>query len=147
MATGGDIPAAMARLTSGMFVMTSDFEGARAGVVVRSVQPCGVMPPLICVAARTGHWIEPIIRDSRHFAVCKVDESDRLILRKFGEDVGENESATQFDSFVLEKMTSTSPVLAKSPLVFDCEVVRHFDLEADHELYVGLVQAVRVRAR
>lgn len=40
-----------------------------------------------------------------------------------------------------------SPVLLRSIVAFDCEVVRHFDLEADHELFVGQVLASRMYGR
>ena len=73
---------ALERLPSGLFVMTSTYDGKRAGVVVRSVQPCACDPPLVSVAVRKGHRIEPLIRDSHCFAVCQMDDDDKLVMRK-----------------------------------------------------------------
>ncbi|HZW09662.1 MAG TPA: flavin reductase family protein [Phycisphaerales bacterium] len=133
---------AMAQLPVGLFVMTASFEDERAGIVVRSVLPCGTEPPLICVAARTGHRIEPLIRDSRCFAICQLDPHHKLALRKFDPDAPE-ERGDPFDAIPIESLATGSPVLRGAPLVFDCEVVRHYDLETDFELYVGQVLAAR----
>ncbi len=134
-----------ALLRSGLYLMTAAHEDVRAGVIVRSVQPCSDEPPLLCVAVRTGHPIEPIIRDARCFAICRLDEADKLALRKFASAAPLDEE-DQFDAIPVERLLTGAPVLRRSPLVFDCEVVRHFDLEAESELYVGQVIACRVAA-
>lgn len=134
-----------ALLQSGLFLMTAAHDDVRAGVMVRSVQPCSEDPPLLCVAVRTGHPIEPIIRDARCFAVCRLDEADKLTMRKFAPDVPLDEQ-NQFEAIPVERLLTGAPVLRRSPLVFDCEVVRHFDLEAESELYIGHVVACRVVA-
>lgn len=122
--------------------MTSQFEGKRGGVRVKSVMPCADEPVLIAVSAWKGHGIEPIIRDSHFFALNLVDPEDRLILKKFSGHLSDH--ADQFDSLPTERLKSTSPIIRRAVLAIDCEVVRHFDMEADHELYVGLVLAARV---
>ncbi|MEL6328339.1 MAG: flavin reductase family protein [Planctomycetota bacterium] len=131
----------MSRFACDGFVMTSSFEGDRAGTRALSVQPAATQPLLVCVAVRKGHAIEPLIRDSRVFGLCLTDPGDRLLSRKFpigGEPAGADE-VDVFDSLATFEMRTKAPLLDRSPLVLDCEVVRHFDLEADHELYVGLV--------
>jgi len=138
-----DMQRAMADLTRGLYVLTSCFEGKRAGVVVRSVQPCADEPPLLAVAVRTGHWIEPLIRDSHAFAICRVNVSEKLMLRKFAETARPRDG-DPFDCVRSERLVTSAPVLVDSPLVLDCEVVRHLDIEADHELFIGHVLAVRV---
>ncbi|MBK7403950.1 MAG: flavin reductase [Phycisphaerales bacterium] len=122
--------------------MTAAYEEERAGIVVRAVQPCGTEPPLICVAARTGHRIEPLIRDSRCFAICQLDPANRLVLRKFDPDAP-TDRGDPFDAIPFDALVTGSPIIRASALVFDCEVVRHYDLETDHELYVGQVLGCR----
>lgn len=144
-----DVRAAIERIPGGTFVMTASFEGKRAGVMVRSVQPCAEEPLLICVAARKGHWIEPLIRDSHAFAICRVAPDNRLIQRKFSTELADHDEARgdPFDAFPTETLVTGSPVLLRSIVAFDCEVVRHFDLEADHELFVGQILASRIYAQ
>jgi len=131
----------MGLIPSGMWVMSSAFEGKRAGVIVKSVSPCADEPLLLAVAAWKGHGIEPIIRDSRHFAVSLIDPEDRLLTRKFSGHLADHPD--QFETLATERLVSGAPLLSRSRLGFDCEVIRHFDMEADHELYIGMVLGAR----
>jgi len=130
---------ALSLIPTGRYVMTAAFEAKRAGAIVNWVQPCSEEPVLICVAARKGHTVEPLIRDSHAFGLCMIREDDRLLARKFEGHIPPDELGDPFDSLEVESMMTGSPLIKRSLVAFDCEVVRHFDLEADHELYVGQV--------
>jgi flavin reductase (DIM6/NTAB) family NADH-FMN oxidoreductase RutF len=129
---------ALAMLPSSLCIMSASYERARAAAVVRWAMRCATEPPLVCVSVRKGHGVEPLIRDSRCFALNLVDLGDRLARRTF-----EREDALRddpFDALEVCVLATGSPVLARAAAALDCEVVRHFDLEeADHELYVGRV--------
>jgi flavin reductase (DIM6/NTAB) family NADH-FMN oxidoreductase RutF len=129
-------------LGRGLFVLTAHHEGKRSGLIARSVQVCADDPPLLAVAVRTGHGIDPLIRDSHAFAVCRVSPTERLLLRKLAEP-SRGRDSDPFDCVPVDRLVTGAPVLARTTLAVDCEVVRHFDLEADHELFIGLVRAFR----
>ena len=133
-----DLIEALNRLRCGEFVMTAQFEDERSGARVLSVQPCALEPMLVSVSLRKGHVVEPLIRDSRMFGLCELSSKDRLAKRKFPADDAGDE-ADPFTSLSLRRSRFGVPLLSKSPLGLECEVVRHFDLEADHVLYIGLV--------
>lgn len=137
---------AVGRLPAGLFAMTAAHGEERGGVLVRSVQPCADEPLLISVALRKGHSIEPLIRDSRCFAICEIVSGDKVALRRFDpeNDTEPEERVDPFEGLGVVRLTTGAPVLRGSPLALDCEVVRHFDLEADCGLYVGLVVGARV---
>lgn len=140
---GGPFDAVLSLFPVGIYIITSQFEDDRTGLRVLSVMPCAVEPALLAVAARKGHSIEPIIRDSRHFALCIADKDDRLLIHKFplgGEPKG---GGDPFDAMPTETLVSTSPIPTRCVAAFDCEVVRHFDLDADHEIYVGQILAAK----
>lgn len=137
------ISAALGRLPAGTFVLTSCHDGKRAGVLVNWVQRCAEEPLLISVAAMKGHRIEPIIRDSHSFAVCMIDAGNKLVQHKFRMRAMCEEDSDPFDAIGVCTMVTGAPVLRSCLLALDCEVVRHFDLEADYELYVGQVIAAR----
>lgn len=141
-----DARRAMALLPRATFLLTAAHEGRRAGQIVGCAQPCADEPMLICVAARKGHTIEPLIRDSRAFAICRIEPDDRLLLRKFGPLRVPESQNDPFDSIETDRLISGSPIPRRSLLALDCEVVRHLDIEADHELYIGLVLGGRVYA-
>ncbi len=132
----------LTRIPGGLFVMTSSFEGKRGGVIVKSVMPVAEEPQLLAVATWKGHGLEPIIRDSHSFAVSMIDPNDRVLVRRFSGHLSEH--GDQFDSIPTERLVSTSPILSRAIIAIDCEVVRHFDIEADHELYIGLVLGAKI---
>jgi cob(II)yrinic acid a,c-diamide reductase len=124
--------------------MTAWHESRRAGVLVETVQVCGEEPPLLCVAMKSGHWIEPIIRDSHSFAICILDQADRLTLRKFVGPEGSREPGDPFDCLPCERLVTGSPVIRRAIAAFDCRVTRHLDIDDTHSLYIGTVMASRV---
>lgn len=138
-----DVLDAVARLPSGLYVLSGSHEDKRSGVVVRWVQQCAASPVLVCVAVPRGHGVEPLIHESRAFALSSLEDNERLLLRAFEVYVPPDEGGDPFDTMVVETMTSGAPVLSRSRVAFDCELVRHLDLDADHGLYVGLVVAGR----
>ncbi len=144
----GEILRAIQRLPCGHFLMTAAFEDRRDGTRVRSVAPCSDENLLICVSSRKGSAVEPLIRDSRAFAINLVGPEDRLLLRKFPEDEAlrppPDEMGDPFDSIACLTLRTGSPVIERAALALDCEVVRHFDLEADAEIFVGQVVAFRM---
>lgn len=135
---------AISLLPSGVFLMTAAFEGKRIGVLVGSVQACDLSPPILCIAMRKGQGIEPMIRDARTFAINIIDPRDKLVARKFADTAQSREPGDPFDGMPIEKLVTGAPVLKKAIAAFDCEVVRHIDIAADHELYIGQVLAARV---
>ena len=166
--------AALAGSAATVFIMSAQHDGDRAGLVALSAVLCAHDPLLVAVAIRRGHPIAPLIRDSHTFALSRVDRNSRLLLRKFADtgpvgangsldgEVGKGNSGSRgqgasqavpiggagfgdpFDAIPHRTLSTGAPVLNDSSAAIDCEVVRHFDLEADHELYVGQVLAVRV---
>ncbi len=125
----------------GMFLLTASYEQKRAGQIVQSVQPCADEPLLICVAARKGHPIEPLIRDAHRFAICRIDPEDKFLQRNFGGPPGRGDP---FDALELDRLATGAPVPKRCMAALDCQVLRHLDLEADHELYIGQVLAGRI---
>jgi len=147
----GPVGEVLCRLRSPSALMTSAFEGERAGVLVRSIQVCAEDPVLISIVIPRGHSIDPLIRDSHAFAVCLLGEQDKLVRRKFahtnkpeGAIEHDEEHEDPFDSFRVTELATGSPIVDRCAAVLDCEVVRHFDLEADHEIFVGQVLAARI---
>lgn len=133
------IASALAEIPSGLFVLTARHDESRTGVLVNWVQQCSHDPPMVIVVLRKGHPVEPLIRDSRVFALCQLDASDLLLRRKFDgiPDHGE-------DLFMSVPTTTGplgSPVLERARAWVECELSRHVDLECDYEVYVGLVRA------
>ncbi len=132
------------RLPSGLFLLSSSHDGERAGVLALGVHLCSTEPLLICVPVRRGHRIEPLIRDARTFAVASVPVDDRIMRRRFERYPSAEEFHDPFDALAVVTLETGAPILQSSALAFDCEVVRHVDMDADHELYIGRVVSARI---
>ncbi len=135
----GDV---LGRIPSGLFVMTSAHDDCRSGSLVRWVQQCAESPPMVVVSMRKGQSIEPLIRDSRAFALCQLDSDDVFLRRKF--EVPHHHGEDPFVSLPTSCAPSGSPVLLRSCAFIDCELTRHLDIESDFEVYIGLVRHARV---
>lgn len=141
-----DILRALDLLPAATCIMTAAFETRRTGILVSRVMKCSDEPACVAVAVPTGRKLAMYIRDSHSFAINLVDRSQRLLMRKFGDDDSIPGAAAitagdPFDLLEVRTLVTGSPVLARAIVSLDCEVVRHYDLEADHEIYVGLVLA------
>lgn len=131
-------------LPSGAYLLTAAFDSIRGGTLVQWVGRCASEPPLISVAAPKAHCIEAMIRDSRAFGVCVIEPEDRFITQRFSVRYPPDEVPDLFDSLPTITLETGSPIIKRARAAFDCELVRHLDLDADHELYVGHVKAARV---
>ncbi len=138
----------VSRIAGGRYLMTSAHAGARAGVLVDSAQWLMNDPLLIGVSVRKGQEIDPLIRDSRSFAVGFVEDCDRFISRRFGQRLNGVESAIYvegvdpFETLATKTLVTGSPVLTQCDTWVDCEVLRRIDLENAFEFFVGTVVGI-----
>ncbi|MCC5822365.1 MAG: flavin reductase family protein [Phycisphaerales bacterium] len=146
-----DIAGALRVFPESICLMTSAYDHDRAGVLVHGVLVASEVPPQIVVACRKGHAIDPVIRDARCFALGLVGPDDRLIQKRFRfadtavSPKADPDADDPFDPFPDIRMPSGSPIIERCAVWLDCQVVRHFDLESEHELFVGQVTSARLR--
>ncbi len=76
----------VSQIPSGLFILTTACDGLRQGVLAMWVQRCAIEPPMVMVAIPKGQPVEPLILDSRGFALCQISVNDRFLLRKFAPD-------------------------------------------------------------
>lgn len=141
----GHITEAIAQIPSGLFVLTAAFDGNRSGVLAKWVQQCSIEPPMIMVALPKGQPVEPLIRDSRCFALCQVGEDDRILRRKFA--TAPDRADDPFVALSTSCAPSGAPIVAHAVSFLDCELVRVIDIETDHLVYVGQVHGGDVLQR
>lgn len=153
----------IAAMPSALFAMASMSDGRRGALLVDRVMWCADEPPSIAVAVPKGHRLATLIRDSHSFALSLLAPTQRLIIKRIREcatteragvagaqtaeafaGCGVGLDADPFDTLAHVSLTTGAPILANAVAGLDCDVMRHFDLEADHEMYVGLVVGVRL---
>jgi flavin reductase (DIM6/NTAB) family NADH-FMN oxidoreductase RutF len=134
---GSAIHDAVQQIPRGLFVLTTAFGGVRSGVLTRWVQPCSLDPLLVMVAIVQGLPVEPLIRDSRSFALCQISAGDALLERLFTGTPARGDDP--FFALPCHPAPSGSPVIDRALSYLDCEVIRHVDLDTGYRLFVGHV--------
>jgi len=125
-------------------IMTAAHEGKRAGLVACGLAIAARTPASLVVSVPSGHRLASLIRDGRCFGISVLSAGQRLLLKKVR--AGAEGDFDPFDAMECRTLVSSCPLLSRASVVFDCEVIRHLDLEADHEIYVGKVLAAGVCA-
>ncbi len=124
-------------LPSTNFLLTSAFGELRSGVIVRCVQQVAMHPPMLLVAMEKGQPLSPIIRDSRNFAICILAKGDRVTPKTFR--VAPDQGVDAFLTIPNLVVPGGAPVPLRALGYIACELVRHLDIEADYEVYIGMV--------
>ncbi len=137
--TRDGISAALGQIPSGLFILTSQHEDRRSGLLVHWVQQVCFDPPMISVAIAKGRLIMPLISESRQFALCQLKEDDRIMVRKFSKGVEQLDDPFLGYELCHGKLHRL-PILANTLAYMECELVCHMDFESDHDLFVGEVK-------
>ena len=142
-AAGSPFAAALAQLPSGFFVLTAAHGEHRCAVRVPWVQQCCADPPMIMVSVEKGKRIAPIVRDARAFTISQHDVDDRHTARRL--DILSRTGPEAISSAGFERSPNGAPIFERARCVFNCQLIRHVDIECDNELYVGVVTHAELR--
>lgn len=130
---------ALAKIPTGLFVLTAQHEDRRMGMLTSLVQQVCFHPPAIVVSVAKGRTIMPLISESRRFALCQLADDDTKTVRKFTQTPTAGEDP--FLGYDLHRgLMSELPVLKTGVSFLECELACHMDVESDHDLFVGLVK-------
>lgn len=127
------------RIPSGLFILTAAHEDRRTGMLASWVQQVSFIPLMVSVAVAKGRSIMPLISDARQFALCQVGKDDKILMRKFASGVSDDEDPFLGLDLVQQAGLNT-PVLANAIAWVECDLARHFDVEGDHDLFIGTVR-------
>jgi flavin reductase (DIM6/NTAB) family NADH-FMN oxidoreductase RutF len=133
---------ALGRIPQGLYILTAAYEHRRRGVMVSWVQQASFEPPMVLVSLRKGREIVPLIHESHAFALSQVSEEDKLTLKKFADGLrpGQRHDDDPLAGIETMRRATGAPIICKALSFMDCELVRHIDVEGDHDLYVGLIR-------
>ena len=135
-----ELTLATERMPIGRFLMTAAHGDQRNGMLVTRVQKCADEPITVTVAVQKGHALSPLIRDSAIFGLCELRDQDLMLSRLFNRP-GELHGEDPFLGHCLVPDTGRVPIPAASASWVRCDLIRHLDIEADHEIYIGRVIA------
>lgn len=129
--------AALGRLPSGIFILTTRLDSMATGMLSSWVQQAAFEPPMLTAAVAKGRPIEQAILDSGRFTLNQVARGQKALLRHFGR--GFPPGAEAFDGIAIaQDLADGGPVLAEALAWLDAEVVKDFEA-GDHRLFLARV--------
>lgn len=128
--------AALGRVPSGLFVLTTGHGHQETGMLASWVQQCGFDPPRITAAFGKDRWILDWLTDGAAFTVNILSEGQKPLVAHFGKGFDRGEAA--FEGLEVRRSAETAPVLLAAHAYLNCRVAGRFDA-GDHVLVVGQV--------
>lgn len=125
---------ALSNIPCGLYILTAAWDGRNSGTLVRWVQRCNVEPPMVMLSLLKGQPVEPLIRDSRTFALCQISDDDRFLQRKFASITVHEDP---FVCLATHRASNGAPIIERAMSYLECDLVRNVELDADHRIYVG----------
>ncbi len=139
---GESLKQAMAAWTTGVAVVTAAHaDGREAGLVMVSLAPVSVDPPLVLwsvdrASSSLGVWLE-----APAFALHLLAADQEALAWQFA-----RKGAEKFDGLVLRRGLTGAPLLDGAVAVLECAVYAHYD-GGDHVILVGRVVATETSDR
>lgn len=129
---------ALARIPSGLFVLTAGRGAHATGMLVSFVMQAGFDPPVISVAVRKGRYIEDLLDREGMFCLSVIGESSRQLLAHFARGFDPGEDA--FTGIETALSHDGVPYPSQALAHLECRVVGAVDW-TDHRLFGGEVVA------
>jgi flavin reductase (DIM6/NTAB) family NADH-FMN oxidoreductase RutF len=126
----------LARVPSGIFILTVG-TGARAtGMLSSWVMQAGFEPPMISVAVKQGRYVGDWITAGEPFVLNLVGESQSHFLKHFGKGFQPGEPA--FEGLATMHCARGVPILKEAVGYLECEPAGHVD-SGDHRVFLAKV--------
>lgn len=141
MVEGEALRAAMRLWTTGVTVVTTAFEGSRAGVTANSFTSVSLNPPLVLFCLQKLSETYPLLEKSGVFGISVLGEGQSAISDQFAGFTKLPEGEDRFyqiDTFTAE---SGVPILSAAIAWFDCRLHALYD-GSTHHIVVGEVTGV-----
>ena len=131
------------KLSYGLYIVSSSFEGKDAGCVVNTLNQVTSSPAQMSVAINKDNFTTDIIRKSGKFAgVVLIEDVNMDIIGTFGfKTSGE---VNKFENFKTERDESGIPYITEDIAArYSCDVVNEIDL-GTHIMFIGKVTEAEV---
>jgi flavin reductase (DIM6/NTAB) family NADH-FMN oxidoreductase RutF len=129
---------ALARIPSGLFVMTAGRGAEATGMLVSWVQQVGFEPPALTVALRKGRPFVDLVRRERAFCIAVLDESGRALMRHFARGFAPGRPA--FEGIAIADTPNGVPRPTAAQAWLACRMLGEADW-SDHVVVCGEVVA------
>jgi flavin reductase (DIM6/NTAB) family NADH-FMN oxidoreductase RutF len=125
---------AFGKMTYGIYVLTTAFEGKINGMIASWVSQISYDPPLIMVAVHPNRFSHKMILRSGGFALHVLAKERKDFLKRFkGPD-----PMAKFEDIEWESGKTGAPIIKECIAWFDCEVISRLD-PGNHTVFIGKV--------
>jgi len=128
---------AFERFTSGLYVITAQYEGEQHAAVVSLVSQVSFVPPMVMIALRKGTRICNVVRDRKRFALNIVGEGQEALAKTFFKLQTGKEST--LGGFRFRTGQTGSALFEDTPAWVECKVMQMVESDGDHQLYLALI--------
>ena len=128
--------AALARIPSGLFILTVRDGDRSTGMLASWVQQAGFEPLTLTVAVANGRYLQEWVEHSGRFVLNQLATSDGPILKHFARGFAADEDA--FHNIMVTQIAKGGPVLEKSLGYLDCKLTGQLEAP-DHCVYLAEV--------
>ena len=140
MDSNSSIGAALGRVPSGLFIVTSvDEHGKALGFLGSFVQQVAFAPPTIAVAVSKERGHLEAIRGCKRFAVSVLGENDKGLMKPFFK---KPEDGSPFDDVKSHTPSGQVPVLDDALAWVDCRLAGEHNA-GDHVVVFGVVESAK----
>ena len=123
---------ALAKLTYGLYVLTTKKGEEIDGMIVSWVSQVSFEPPRVIVGVRKNRYSHSLIQKSSVFALNVLSREDRGLVSQFKASSSEE----KFKGLDWEKKSTGAPIINGTLAYMDCRVVNSIDA-GDHTLFIG----------
>jgi flavin reductase (DIM6/NTAB) family NADH-FMN oxidoreductase RutF len=135
------LAAALGRVPSGLFILTTRHDGAETGLLASWVQQCAFTPPHVSVAVKRGRPLTDWLLQGANLTVNILDDSQTDMVAHFGRGFAPGEPA--FEGLEVERPEGWGPVLLEALAVLHCRVAGNLTV-GDHVLFLAEVVSGRL---
>jgi flavin reductase (DIM6/NTAB) family NADH-FMN oxidoreductase RutF len=128
---------ALGRVPTGLFIVTAENAGQRAGFLASWVCQAGFSPPAVSVGIKQDRPIMRQLERGAHFAVNILGKEDNKLMAHFarGFDIG----ADPFEGANVARTEAGTPYLPDALGYLECRLLRVLEPSTEHNLVVGEV--------
>jgi flavin reductase (DIM6/NTAB) family NADH-FMN oxidoreductase RutF len=138
-ATNDGLAAALARIPSGLFIVTWRDDGTDRGMLASWVMQAGFSPPAVTVAVAPGRELLAAIDRGLPFVINILGDTQRALLARFGRPAAPGEDP--FADLVVQR-AGDMPVLAEAAGWLECHAAGRVAADgSDHVVVLATVTA------
>ena len=139
--TADDLKEVMRNWTSGVAIISSEYQGIYQGMTVNSFTSVSVQPPMVVVTLANNTRTCNLVKTSRVFGLTILSSSQKNVSDRFAGKVGEYEN--RFAGLTTFHLSSLCPLISDGLAWLDCVIFNEIDL-GNSTLFIAEVIATMI---